>query len=89
MNDPHISYLKEYNNDEYEDRDYNGIFIFPLEGKNYVAKMRWTREGMMREFYDPVSGNYLGCCGSNIPIESIFEFTSNYLFKDRPILVNV
>lgn len=57
--------LPPANGDMYEDRDYDGLYVFFLEGKTYLARMRSHREGMARTFHDPVTGDYLGFCGSH------------------------
>lgn len=70
--DPHADKLQK-TADEWADKDYRGLYAFPLDGRTYVARMRWMREGMGREFFDPESGDYIGFCGSKFANQNIKE----------------
>lgn len=74
MKDPHKGRLPK-TTDEYADKDYQGLYAFPLDGKTYVARMRWMREGMGREFFDPESDNYIGFCGSDWANANVKQIT--------------
>ncbi len=52
---------------------YSGLFVasIPKGGQPRLVKMRQVREGAMREFLDPISGEVVGCCGINWAAENV------------------
>lgn len=67
--DPHESKLKQHVDDEWEDRDYNGLFVFPLDDKHYVSpyvrilicgSRFWTDEDAIREVLEGLVEEFRG-----------------------------
>lgn len=59
---------------------YEGLYVAPLtfghDGKvrHVVARMRMARDGGMREFIDPVSGETVGSCGLFFAWERVYRY---------------
>lgn len=76
MNDPYEHFLDSPRDPQ--DQYYAGFYVVPWDISNpdrpmpnVILKMKRVREGGMREFYDPVTGEFFGSCGCNWAIKNV------------------